>query len=364
MYNGKQLFEAIIAYDFFMKKYEESKNKDGIIGEQYGYQSGRSQMPKVVVKYKGKYRINETLRKSVEVAKAFEKEYGKPLPIIQEYLESNPKAREEAEVNAEWGMPYVFDEAVYIYKLNVDDFNFFNNAKEYKPRKERMKLLDRMRKDYYEYLAFAEKVDSAEDKEAVLKQRYEEQGNCGRYSKMLAFAECYKDKYYLNTSIEADLYNYMSSIAESLYEELEVDKVKLEKVLLAVNERYKEAQRNGTAPEEKELTRNFLLSLPTLGLNAKEMKVALVGALNDKTANPAVMPWERLQQAIYEKYMLGIGKEENPLIKPVFGCWLNVYTREISTVKPVDFFTEVECCVRIPDYRTIGGIDWKDIAVE
>lgn len=99
-------------------------------------------------------------------------------------------------------------------------------------------------------------------------------------------------------------------------------------------------------------------------MSAEEIKIALVGALNDKTANPFVMPWERLQQAIYEKYMLDIGTEEKPDIKPVYACWLNVYSRVISTVKPIDFFAEKNSCVRIKDYRTIGDIDWKDIAVD
>lgn len=138
--------------------------------------------------------------------------------------------------------------------------------------------------------------------------------------------------------------------------------MKLEKVLLAVNDKYHEAQKQGIEIDERDMTRQFLLSLHTFGLSQEEIKIALVGALNDKTANPYVMPWERLQQAIYEKYILDIGTEEKPLIKPVFGCWLNVFTREISTVKPIDLFAEKNSCVWISDYRIIGDVDWKDIA--
>ena len=139
---------------------------------------------------------------------------------------------------------------------------------------------------------------------------------------------------------------------------------RLETILKEKNSAFIDAQKQGIPQDERDFTRDFLLSLHTFGLSAEEIKIALCGALNDKSINPYVMPWERLQQAIYEKYMLDIGTEEKPDIKPLYGCWLNVYTRQISTEKPVDFFAEKNSCVRIPDYRTIGDIDWKDIAEE
>lgn len=142
--------------------------------------------------------------------------------------------------------------------------------------------------------------------------------------------------------------------------------MKLENILLAVNDRYHEAQKQGIEIDERDMTRDFLLSLHTFGLSAEEIKIALVGALNDKALNPYVMPWDRLKQAIYEKYMLDIGTQEKPEIKPVWGCWLNLYTRVISTDKEIliDFFDKnKDCCIWIEDYRIIGDIDWKDIAV-
>lgn len=144
--------------------------------------------------------------------------------------------------------------------------------------------------------------------------------------------------------------------------ECEAQMKRLETILKEKNSAFIDAQKQGIPQDERDFTRDFLLSLHTFGLSAEEIKIALVGALNDKTANPFVMPWDRLQQAIYEKYMLDIGTEEKPDIKPCFGCWLNVYSRVISTVKPVDFFAEKNTCIWIKDYRSIGGIDWKDIA--
>lgn len=137
--------------------------------------------------------------------------------------------------------------------------------------------------------------------------------------------------------------------------------MKLETILKEKNSAFIEAQKQGTPQDERDFTRDFLLSLHTFGLSAEEIKIALVGALNDKNANPYMMPWERLQQAIYEMYMLDIGEEKNPLVKPVYGCWLNVYTREISTAK-TNAFSYEDACVWVEDYRIID-IDWKDIAV-
>ena len=137
--------------------------------------------------------------------------------------------------------------------------------------------------------------------------------------------------------------------------------MKLESILKEKNSAFIEAQKQGTPQDELDFTREFLLSLHTFGLSAEEIKIALVCALDDKYANPATILWGKLQEAIYEKYMLDIGTQEKPVIKPVFGCWLNIYTREISTVKPIDLFKEENCCIWISDYHIIGDIDWKNI---
>lgn len=61
--------------------------------------------------------------------------------------------------------------------------------------------------------------------------------------------------------------------------------------------------------------------------------------------------------------MLDIGDEKKPLVRPVWGCWLNVPAGEISTVKPYNPFVEKDECIWITDIRIIGEIDWKDIVI-
>lgn len=133
----------------------------------------------------------------------------------------------------------------------------------------------------------------------------------------------------------------------------------LRQILEHYNDRYKEAKRQGKPHNEKEFVRDFLLSLSAFGLDPAEYKKALCLACGIKTPAAA---WEALQREIYELYMLDIGTQEKPLIQPVWGCWLNLESRVLSAVMPIDWFSDKDdCCVWVEDYRIFGDIDWKDL---
>lgn len=102
------------------------------------------------------------------------------------------------------------------------------------------------------------------------------------------------------------------------------------------------------------------MCLPSLGLTNEEIKTALCCACNIK--NPAATPWNCLRREVYRYWLLDIGEEEKPIVSVAWGCWLNVDSREISTVKPYDAFVESDkYVVWVEDYRIFGEICWKDI---
>ena len=133
----------------------------------------------------------------------------------------------------------------------------------------------------------------------------------------------------------------------------------LKDLILLKNEEYKEKRGN---VNEQEFTREFILSLSSLGIDVKEYKSALQVALPEKFNGFA--KWDCLKEQIYQYYLIDIGEEDNPNIKEVFNCWLNLDTMELSTIKTYNPFEECDNCVMVQDYRILGNeLKWNDFVI-
>lgn len=140
------------------------------------------------------------------------------------------------------------------------------------------------------------------------------------------------------------------------------DSMELRTVLDEMNNIYKEAKRKGEVNEE-DFIYNLLLTIGSLKLCAEDIKIALMICLNINK-HPSAISWNSLRREIIERYMLDIGEEEKPIIKPSYGCWFNIEKRTLSAKKDVEWFEEEDCCIWVDDYRMIDeNISWKDLVI-
>lgn len=135
--------------------------------------------------------------------------------------------------------------------------------------------------------------------------------------------------------------------------------MQLKELILLKNEEYKEKRGN---VNEQEFAREFLLSLPSFGIDTKDYKTALQIALPEKFNGFA--NWDKLKEQIYQYYLIDIGEEDIPSIKEVYNCWLNLDTMELSTIKSYNPFEECDNCVMVQDYRILGNeLQWNDLVI-
>lgn len=136
-------------------------------------------------------------------------------------------------------------------------------------------------------------------------------------------------------------------------------KLTMEELLATANYKYKQ---KGGEVDEKEFTRDFLLSLSSFGVSKEEIKAMLCAVIGGVNIPPELVRWESLKEQIHALYMLNIGEEDKPNIKPCYDCWLNLNTKELTAYKSQDLFTSNDICVQIKDYREIDeNISWKDL---
>ena len=125
----------------------------------------------------------------------------------------------------------------------------------------------------------------------------------------------------------------------------------------------KEESKKVGAVDDQIVSREWILSFSAYGIGKEEYKTALQIALPDQYKY--FLNWQALKQLIYEYYLIDIGEEENPDIKEVFCCWLNLDTMELSTVKTFSPFDEVDNCVMVRDYRILGdSVKWQDLVIK